>query len=173
MCLLVSGIVLGRKAAGGESRKRKLAMCGSVVALLLLAFLMSCAGASAGGGGGGGGLCSGVPSVPTGLTASSASNTSMILSWTASTADSACTVTGYPVYENGSTTPIATATTTTYNTPPLSPSQPYTFGVAASDSYGTSAPSATLGIYRVTVTGTSSDAPVDSGHSTQVTLVVN
>jgi hypothetical protein len=169
MCLLPSGILLGGRAASGDFRKRKLAMCESIVVLFLSALLVSCAGASSGGGGGG---CFSAPSAPTGLTASSTTNTSTILSWTASTADSACTVTGYPVYENGSTTPSATATSTTYSVTGLSPSQPYTFAVAASDSYGTSAPSATLGIYRVTVTGASSGAPANPAHSTQVTLVV-
>jgi len=168
LCLLLSGIVVGGSATGGGSRKRKLRMCGSIVALFLLALLVSCAGASSGGGGGGGG-CSSAPDVPTGL-AASWSNTGTTLTWTASTAGSGCTVTGYPVYQNGSL--IATVPTPTYGVNPLPPGS-YAFTVAASDSYGTSAESPAVGIYTITVTGTSSGAPADSGQSTQVTLVVN
>ncbi|MGO9085143.1 MAG: hypothetical protein ACLP6G_14605 [Terriglobales bacterium] len=166
-CLLLSGIMVVGSATGGVARKRKLAMCGSVSALFLLALLVSCAGASSGGGGGGG--CSSAPGVPTGL-AASWSNSGTTLTWTASTAGSGCTVTGYPVYQNGSL--IATVPTPAYGVNPLPPGS-YAFTVAASDSYGTSAQSPAVGIYTITVTGTSSGAPVDSGQSTQVTLVVN
>jgi len=58
------------------------------------------------------------------------------LNWSASTVGTGCTLTSYTVYQDG--TVIAT-TTTTYAVTGLSPSTTYSFTVAASDSFGTSA----------------------------------
>jgi hypothetical protein len=133
-----------------------------------LAFLLSCAGASSADGGGSN--CTSVPTVPTALTATW-SNTGTILNWADATAGEGCNVT-YPVYEDGSSTPIATVDSPTYGLPALSPGA-YTFSVAASDSSGTSAPSTAVGIFTVTITGTAVATPPDAGQSTQVVLVVN
>jgi len=152
-----------------NSPKRILRLLGSVALIsLCMPWMASCGGVSTGGGGGGGGICSSVPSVPTGLSASW-SPTGTTLTWAPSTAASACTVTGYGVYENGSSTPIATVPTATYGVTNLQAGA-YTFAVAATDSFGTSAQSTPVGVYTITVTGTS---PGSSSQSTQVVLVVN
>jgi hypothetical protein len=93
------------------------------------------------------------------------------LNWADATAGEGCNVT-YPVYEDGSSTPIATVDSPTYGLPALSPGA-YTFTVAASDSSGISAPSTAVGIFTVTITGTAVATPPDAGQSTQVVLVVN
>jgi hypothetical protein len=177
--LLLPGIAVGCVTPGRRSRRRRFSLWGLTLMLLLLMLaLPSCSGVSSGGGG-----CSSVPSVPTGLAASTTTTTGTTLSWTASTAASGCTITGYPVYKNG--TQIATATGTNYNVTGLSPTTSYSFAVAATDSSGTSAQSAVVnvttlpggatppGTYTITVTGTSPGAAPDPGQSTQVALVVN
>jgi hypothetical protein len=126
-----------------------------------LIILPACGGGSGGGSGGGGG-CSSVPSVPTGLAASSTTSSGTTLNWTASTASSGCSVTGYTVYQNG--TSIATTTSPTYNVTGLSASTQYSFSVAASDSAGASAQTTPInvttlsngtpaGTYTITITG--------------------
>jgi chitodextrinase len=82
------------------------------------------------GGGGGGGT---PPSVPTGLSSTGQTSTSISLSWTASTAGSS-PVAGYDIYRNG--TKVATSTSTSYTDTGLSPSTSYTYTVDAFDSSG-------------------------------------
>jgi hypothetical protein len=135
---------------------------------LLLIFLLSCGGVSSGGGGGGN--CSSTPAAPSGL-AATWSNSGTQLNWTPPNVGPICNLT-YPIYQNGSSTPIANVTTATYGIEPLPPGA-YTFTVAASDAAGTSGPSAPVGLYTVTITGTSPGTPPDAGQSTQVILVVN
>ena len=134
----------------------------------LLIFLLSCGGLS--NGGGGGGSCSSTPSAPTSLTATW-SNSGTQLNWTPPNVGPICNLT-YPVYQNGSSTPIANVTTATYGIEPLPPGA-YTFAVAASDAAGSSAPSAPVGLYTITITGTAPGTPTDAGQSTEVILVVN
>jgi hypothetical protein len=74
------------------------------------------------------------------------------------------------VFENG--TLITTVPTATYGVAPLTAGS-YAFTVAATDSYGTSAQSAPVGLYTITITGTSPGTPPAAGHSTQVILVVD
>jgi hypothetical protein len=168
--LLLPGIVIAW-AMGRRSRKRGAMRFGVAILLLMMTMmtiaLLSCSGVS-NAGGGGGGSCSSTPSVPSGLTAAW-SNTGTILTWTPSTAGS-CTAISYPVYENG--TLIASAATATYGVNPLAPGS-YVFTVSASDSGGTSAQSTGVGIYTITITGSSPGTPADSGQSTQAVLVVN
>lgn len=167
--LLLPGIVMAW-AMGRKSRKRSpMRFAGAMMLLpsLMTIALLSCSGVS-NAGGGGGGSCSSTPSVPSGLTAAW-SNTGTILTWTPSTAGS-CTEIAYPVYENG--TLIASAASATYGVNPLPPGS-YVFTVAASDSGGTSVQSTGVGIYTITITGTSPGTPADGGQSTQVILVVN
>jgi chitodextrinase len=72
------------------------------------------------------------PSVPTGLTSSSATQTSLSLSWTASTDNTG--VTGYDVFRNGQS--IATPTGTTYTVTSLTCGTLYSFAVRARDAAG-------------------------------------
>jgi len=95
--------------------------------------------------------CTAVPGVPTGLTGSSTSSTTATLSWTASTAPSGCTVTSYKI-TGGPSTVTSTGTSTTVTG--LTANTSYTFKVAATDSFGTSAASA--GVTVKTLTGPSS-----------------
>ncbi|HWY21491.1 MAG TPA: protease pro-enzyme activation domain-containing protein [Candidatus Acidoferrum sp.] len=164
------------------SRRRKclsIALISIVSACLII--LPACGGGSSGGGGSGG--CSTVPSVPTGLAASATTSSATTLTWTASTATSGCSVTGYTVYQNG--TSIATTTSPTYNVTGLTASTQYAFSVAASDSDGASAQTTALdvttlsngtpsGTYTITLTGKDANGIAQSNTAaTTVSVTVN
>jgi uncharacterized repeat protein (TIGR03806 family) len=74
------------------------------------------------------------PSVPGTPTASAISSSRIDLSWTAST--DAVGVSGYRIYRNGSSTPIATVTATNYSNTGLSASTTYSYTVRAFDAAG-------------------------------------
>lgn len=79
------------------------------------------------------------PTAPTGLTAGTATATSVPLSWTAST--DAVGVTGYTIYRNG--VQVGTSTSTSFTATGLNPSTTYSFTVTARDAAGNvSTPSA-------------------------------
>ena len=81
------------------------------------------------------------PSVPAGVTATAAGTTSITVSWTASTDNVA--VSGYHVYRDGGTTPIATVTTPGYTDTGLAPGSTHSYTVDAFDAVpNTSAKSA-------------------------------
>jgi len=93
-----------------------------------------------------GGSCTSVPSAPSGLSATTSSSSVINLSWTADTAPSNCTISGYNVY--GSTTDNFTpsssnllasgVTSTSYSNTGLAASTTYYYVVEAVDSEGTS-----------------------------------
>lgn len=181
--LLLPGLVFGGILLG-SSKKRSAARTALLITFSLFpltSILLSCGGASTGGTGGGG-SCAAVPSVPTGLAASSTTGTSTTLNWNAASATVGCAVT-YTVYEGISgaqPTPLANTTTNTnYAISGLTAQTQYTFAVVATDSFGTSALSSPISIttagavYPITVSGSSPGTPADSGQSVQVTLVVN
>jgi chitinase len=104
------------------------------------------------------------------------------LNWTASSAGSGCSVTGYSVYENGN--PIATTTNTTYSVTGLTAGTQYSFSVAASDSAGASAQSSAMsvttlsngtpsGTYTITITGKDANGADQTGSAPAVTAIVN
>src|SRR5262249_54053195 len=72
------------------------------------------------------------PSVPTGLTVTGTTTSSVSLSWTASTDNVG--VAGYKIYRNG--TQVGTATGTTYTDTGLGSSTSYTYTVSAYDAAG-------------------------------------
>ncbi|MGE0076386.1 MAG: endonuclease [Bacteroidales bacterium] len=72
------------------------------------------------------------PTAPTNLATSSVAQTSLTLSWTASTDNVG--VTGYDIYKNG--TLLATSTTTSYSVTGLTASTSYSFYVKAKDAAG-------------------------------------
>ncbi len=74
------------------------------------------------------------PSVPVNLTASAVSESQINLTWSAS-ADNVG-ITGYKVYRNGSSTPIATTANTSYSDTGLSASTSYSYTVSAYDAAG-------------------------------------
>ncbi|ADO68763.1 carbohydrate binding domain-containing protein [Stigmatella aurantiaca] len=101
------------------------------------------------------------PSVPTGLSASAVTSSSVTLSWTASTDNYG--VAGYFVYRNG--TQIAAPTGTGYTDSSLSPSTVYSYTVKAADAAGnTSAASAALSI--TTSTGNTATVYYKKGFAT-------
>ena len=178
--IVVPGLALIGLGFGSQgSRRRKL--LGFLLFWMMsvsLLLLPACGGNSSNGGGG----CSSVPSVPAELAASSTTSSGTTLNWTASTAASSCTVTGYTIYQNG--TSIATTTTPTYNVTGLSASTQYSFSVAASDSFGASAQSTAInvttlsngtpaGTYTLTVTGKDANGMAQTGNPPVVTAVVN
>ena len=80
------------------------------------------------------------PSTPSGLAASSVTQTSAKLSWKASTDNVG--VTGYRLFLNGS--PVGTTTSTSYSFTGLTCGTSYTLGVAAYDAAGNGSATATL-----------------------------
>jgi chitodextrinase len=86
----------------------------------------------------------GVPAAPAGLTVTATTSTAVSLSWTAPSG----TVTGYDVYENGSSTPLAssavTLSGTTATVTGLTASTAYTFTVAAYNAAGNSPQSSSV-----------------------------
>jgi hypothetical protein len=96
--LLLPVFVIGWAVSRSPRKRRPLGFGSTaILSLLLLTFaLLSCGGVSSGGSGG---TCSSIPSVPTGLAASSTTNTGTTLSWTAATVSSGCSAT-YAVYKN-------------------------------------------------------------------------
>jgi peptidoglycan hydrolase-like protein with peptidoglycan-binding domain len=73
------------------------------------------------------------PSVPTNLSVSSVTTSTISLSWSAST-ESRGTIDGYDIYRNGSE--IGTSNTTSYTEAGLSPSTNYSYTVASYDASG-------------------------------------
>ncbi|EZH75576.1 hypothetical protein ATO12_01975 [Aquimarina atlantica] len=90
------------------------------------------------------------PSVPTGLTTSSVTSTTIGLSWNASTDNIG--VSGYEVYQG--TTLVTTATGTSYTVTGLTPNTSYTFSVKAKDAAGNTSASSN------TVSATTSDTSI-------------
>jgi len=91
------------------------------------------------------------PSVPTGLTAGTVTETSVALSWTASTDNVA--VTGYDVYRG--TTLVGSSTGTTYSDTGLTAGTAYSYTVRAKDAAGNvSAASSALSVTTKTTTPT-------------------
>jgi fibronectin type 3 domain-containing protein len=74
------------------------------------------------------------PTVPTGLTATGSSSTTIDLNWTASTDNFA--VTGYKVFRDGGATEIATVTTTSFSDAGLAVNSTHSYTVVAFDAAG-------------------------------------
>jgi Fibronectin type III domain/Beta-propeller repeat len=177
MLLPVGGVVFLGVGLGRRNRKLVRIIAPTLMVGILI-ILPACGGSSSGGGGGA--TCAAVPSVPTGLAASSTTSTGTTLTWTAATAGANCSVTGYTIYQAGQS--IGTSPTTTFNVTGLSPSTTYNFTVAATDSFGTSAqsspalsvtttgPATAAGTYTIMVTGTDAN---NVAHSAPLTLIVN
>ena len=105
-----------------------------------------------GSGTGGGGGDTTAPSVPAGLAVTGTTTSSVSLTWSASTDDTA--VSGYDVYRG--TTKVATATGTTYTDSGLAAATAYSYTVRARDAAGNvSAPSAAVSATTASI-GTSS-----------------
>lgn len=114
------------------------------------------------------------PSVPTGLAGTAPSSSQANLTWNASTDNVG--VSGYKVYRNGATTPIATVTSPSFGDSGLAASTTYTYTVSAIDAAGNeSAKSATTTVttpaapQTVTLSGVVSDSA--SGNPIQGALV--
>src|SRR3989475_620031 len=108
-----------------------------------------------------------VPGIPTGLKATTASSSSIGLSWTAPPNNGGSAITGYKIERsvNGGTTWSTIivntgSTATTYSDTGLSPSTTYTYRVSAINSVGTSSPSSTA------------SATTSSNSTAQATLAV-
>ena len=180
--IIIPGLALIGLGFSPRGSRRQKCMSFALISIVstCLIILPACGGGSSGGGGGGG--CSTVPSVPTGLAASATTSSATTLTWTASTASSGCSVTGYTVYQNG--TSIATTTSPTYNVTGLTASTQYAFSVAASDSDGPSAQTTAVdvttlsngtpsGTYTITITGKDANGVAQTGNAPAVTVTVN
>ncbi|WP_406835046.1 glycoside hydrolase family 6 protein [Streptomyces sp. AHU1] len=91
------------------------------------------------GSGGGGGSDTQAPTVPGGLTVGSTTSSSVSLSWSASTDNTA--VTGYDIYRDG--TKVGSATGTSYTDSGLTASTTYSYTVRAKDAAGNVSASST------------------------------
>ena len=75
------------------------------------------------------------PTVPSGVTATAQSATSILVSWTAST--DASGISGYRVFRDAGTAPVATVTTTSYTDTGLTAGTAYSYTVVAVDAAAT------------------------------------
>ena len=132
---------------GRSRRKRMLFHLSFWMTAILAIQLTACSG---GGSGSGAGPCLTVPNAPGSLAAASITISGAQLSWTPGGAASNCAVSGYTVYQNNR--PIATAASASYGVAGLSASTTYSFSVAATDTYGTSAQSAPLNVTTASAT---------------------
>jgi len=85
--------------------------------------------------------CTATPSVPSGLSTSGITSSSVTVAWNAVTASPGCTVT-YNVYKNGAL--AVTVPTTSAVVSGLAASTAYSFTVASVDAFGTSSPSGSV-----------------------------
>jgi chitodextrinase len=100
----------------------------------------------------GGGGCTVIPSVPSGLSSSGLTSSSVTLSWNASTAGPSCTI-QYRVFRDGAEVSSVSGTSVTISN--LAASTTYRFSVAAIDQAGTSAQSG-----QITVTTPGGGTPI-------------
>ncbi len=102
------------------------------------------------------------PSVPQGVTATAQSDTSILVSWTAST-DVGTGVAGYRVFRNGDAAVLATVTATTYTDTNLAPNTSYSYTVRAFDGATPANVSAASGPISATTSGPLPPPPPGSG----------
>ncbi|WP_299156214.1 GEVED domain-containing protein [uncultured Tenacibaculum sp.] len=109
------------------------------------------------------------PTVPSNVSASSVTATSLTLSWTASTDNIA--VSGYDVFQG--TTKVGTTTSTSYNVTGLTASTAYSFTVKAKDAAGNeSAESSAVGVTTTAATITYCASNGTTSYATGITRVV-
>ena len=99
----------------------------------------------------GSGGCTVIPSVPSGLSSSNVTSSSVTLAWNPATAGPNCTI-QYRVFQNG--TQISTVTGTSHTVSSLTPSTTYTFAVASIDQAGSSATSGSISVTTAPASGT-------------------
>lgn len=116
--------------------------------------------------GGGGASCASVPSVPSGLSASGTTSSATTLNWSAVAPPANCSITSYTVYQNG--VAIGTTGATSFAVSGLTASTTYGFTVAASDSFGTSTPSASISVTTLASSGGGGSGCGAAWSSTQV-----
>jgi chitodextrinase len=78
--------------------------------------------------------CTGNPSVPTNLSVTGTTASSITLGWTASTPAASCTMQGYKIFRNG--TLVTTSPTTSFSDTGLTPGTTYSYTIAAVDTSG-------------------------------------
>ncbi|MBL7739475.1 MAG: fibronectin type III domain-containing protein [Chitinophagaceae bacterium] len=112
------------------------------------------------------------PTAPSNLAASNITQSSLLLSWTASTDNVG--VAGYDIYRNGTKINSSLVTGTTYNVTGLSASTAYQFYVQAKDAAGnTSASSNTINITTPDTQAPTAPANLTASNITQASLTLN
>jgi pullulanase len=110
------------------------------------------------------------PTVPTNLTATAITYTSVTLSWTAST--SSAGVAGYNIIRNG--TKVGTSTSTSYMDTGLSPSTSYSYTVSAYDASGnTSDASAAFTVTTLAISAPTVPSGLSAGSITASSIVLS
>lgn len=111
------------------------------------------------------------PTAPTGLTASGVSQTSLTLTWTASTDTGGSGLAGYLIYRDvsGSDVEIGFSTTTTFNVTGLTAGTTYTFRVKALDNAGNISSAASISVSTTAAVDTTAPTDPTSFTSTSVT----
>ena len=95
------------------------------------------------------------PTVPANVTAAAQSSTQILISWSAST-DTESGVGGYRIYRDGSASPLATMTSTSYTDIGLTPTTAYSYRVLAFDQ---AAPTANVSALSAAASATTPQAP--------------
>jgi len=119
---------------------------------------------------GGGNQDTEAPSTPTGLSANTITETTITLTWNASTDNIG--VTGYDIYKNGVL--LTSSVSTSYNIINLVASTSYTFLVVAKDAAGnTSANSNTINITTIDITAPTAPTSLAASNTTQTSTNLN
>jgi len=113
----------------------------------------------------GGGADASAPSTPTGFTASAPGSSQVNLAWTSSIDNVG--VTGYRVYRNGGSTPVATlaASATSYSDTAVAASTAYTYQVSAVDAAGNESGKVSASV-TTPAAGTPTPTPTPTGSGT-------
>jgi len=132
-----------------------------VLASVFLVTLLPACGGSGSSAGTGGQADASVPSVPTGLTATAVSSTTINLAWHASTDDSG-TVAGYKIYRNGTSIPLKSVAGSAASDTGLAASTSYCYAVTAYDGSGNES-NMTAGVCATTQAGGGTTGGSDAG----------
>ena len=155
----------GKPSACDSKEKRLRFFAFALEGMVAIAVMTGCGGSS-----GGSAPLAQPPTVPTNLAAGTATQTSVTLTWTAST--SSAGVAGYNVFRNGSK--VGTSATASYTDTGLTPATAYSYTVSAYDATGdTSAASAALQLTTLALQPPTTPANLTAGTITASSIALS